>query len=105
MVLVAEYIEKEENHIVAMGGLFKKMNPKVGELIFVTHKNWRGLGITKFLLRYLIKIARDLNYTKLGGAIHIDNKPMHHIINTVECKLDLKEIDNKFTVALIDITD
>ncbi|MHA2392265.1 MAG: hypothetical protein ACXAEX_09840 [Promethearchaeota archaeon] len=48
MVLVAEYFEKEKNHIVAMGGLFKKMDLKVGELIFITHKNWRGLGIANF---------------------------------------------------------
>ncbi|MHA2392266.1 MAG: hypothetical protein ACXAEX_09845 [Promethearchaeota archaeon] len=46
-----------------------------------------------------------MNYTKLGSAIHIDNKPMHHILSSVECKLDLKEIDNKFTLGLIYITD
>jgi len=103
MVLVAEYIEEEEKYIVAMGGFFKKMNPRVGELIFITHKNWRGLGITKALLKYLIKIARDLNYTKLGGVINIDNKQMHHILSSLENKLNLKEIDNKIAVVLIDI--
>ncbi|MFW9876124.1 MAG: GNAT family N-acetyltransferase [Candidatus Thorarchaeota archaeon] len=104
MVLVAECIEEEVKCIVAMGGFFKKMNPRVGELIFITRKNWRDLGITKALLKYLIKIARDLNYTKLGGVLHIDNKPMHHILNSLENKPNLKEIDDKFIAVLMDIT-
>lgn len=104
MVLVAEYIKKEENYIVGMGGFFKKLNPRVGELIFITHNNWRSLGITKFLLKYLIKIARDMGFTKLGGCICVDNKPMHHILNSGEYKIISKDINNSITAVLLDIT-
>ena len=62
MILVGEYSEDGEKKIIAIGGFFKTENPAVAELAFVSHKNWRGLGITKFLLNYLVKIARELKY-------------------------------------------
>lgn len=105
MVLVAEYFNEEENYIVAMGGFFKKLNPRVGELILLTNQNWRRLGIAKFLLNYLIKIAKIMDFNKLGGCICTDNKPMHHILNSGEYKLISKEITNSIIVLYIDIND
>ncbi|MFX1389991.1 MAG: GNAT family N-acetyltransferase [Promethearchaeota archaeon] len=104
MVLVAEFIKEQENEIVAIGGFFRKMDPCIGELIFITHKKWRNLGITKALLNHLIKIARDLNYTKLGGVINIENKPIGYILDSIENRLHLKKISNKIAVVLIDLT-
>lgn len=104
MVLVAEYWEKMKNSIVALAGLFKKMSPEVGELIFITHKKWRNLGIAKFLLNYLIKIAKELNFTKLGGSIYNNNNAMYHIINSIKYNLVIKKINNEFSVVLMDIT-
>jgi len=105
MVLIAEYTENGEDQIIALGGFFKKMNPRVGELIFVTHKNWRGLGITRYLLKFLIKIARDLQFMKLGGLICLGNKPMFHIMNSGEYKLTIKEIQNDLVAVIMEIVD
>ena len=105
MVLIAKYTENGEDQIIAMGGIFKKMNPRVGELVFVTHKNWRGLGITRYLLKSLIRIAKDLKYIKLGGLICLDNKPMLHIMNSGEYKLTIKEIQNNLVAIMIVIAD
>jgi len=104
MILVAEYSGEREDQLVALGAFFKTLNPSAGELAFVTHKDWRGFGITKFLLNYLIQIARELNYTKLGGSILLENKAMLHIINSAGYKLTILEVDSGITVFMMDIT-
>jgi acetyltransferase len=92
MVLVAEYQGTDKKQIVSMGGFFKKMDKKVGEFVFVTHKKWRALGITTCILNNLIKIAKDLNFEKLGGIICSDNKKMIKILN-------------EFIAVIMDISD
>ena len=62
MILVAEVDESGKNKIVAIGGFFATPRPSLRELAFVVHEEWRGKGITKFLLNYLVKIGRELNY-------------------------------------------
>ena len=104
MILVAEDSSEKENKLVALGAFFKTTNPTAGELAFVTHKDWRGLGITKFLLNFLVQIALELNYTQLGGSILLENKSMLHIINSAGYKLTIKEVDSGITVFSIDIT-
>ena len=94
MILVGEASEEEEEKIVALGAFFKTVQPSVAELAFVVHKNWRGLGITRFLLNYLVKIARELNYKTFGGSILLENKSMLHIIDTSGYKLTFKNIES-----------
>ncbi|MHA1725141.1 MAG: GNAT family N-acetyltransferase [Promethearchaeota archaeon] len=104
MILVAVHTENSEEKIVAMGAIFKTINPSLGELAFITHPEWRGLGITKFLLNYLIKIARELNYSKLGGSILLENKTMLHIINSAGYDLIIKKIEGGVWEFEMDIT-
>ena len=93
MILVCEYDENEEKKIVALGAFFKTAQPSVAEIAFVVHKDWRNLGITKFLLNYLVKIGRELNYKTFGGSILIENKSMLHIIDTSGYNLFFKKIE------------
>lgn len=97
MILVAEYSENGETKIIALGAFFKTIQPSLAELAFVVHKDWRGLGITRFLLNYLVKIGRELNYKTFGGTILLENKPMLHIIDTSGYKLTLKKIEGGVT--------
>lgn len=93
MILVGEASEDGEEKIVALGAFFKTVHPSVAELAFVVHKNWRGLGITRFLLNYLVKIGRELNYKTFGGSILLENKAMLHIIDTSGYELTFKNIE------------
>jgi len=94
MILVGEASEGGEEKIVALGAFFKTVQPSLAEIAFVVHENWRGLGITRFLLNYLVKIGRELNYKTFGGSILLENKPMLHIIDTSGYKLTFKNIES-----------
>ncbi|MHA2391866.1 MAG: GNAT family N-acetyltransferase [Promethearchaeota archaeon] len=97
MILVGVDIENGQERIIAMGGFFKTIQPSLAELLFVVHKDWRGLGLTRFLLQYLVKIGRELNYTDFGGSILHGNKTMLHIINTSGYSLKLRRIEGGVT--------
>jgi acyl-CoA hydrolase/GNAT superfamily N-acetyltransferase len=97
MILVGEYSENGEEQIIALGAFFKTIQPSVAELAFVVHKDWRGLGITKFLLDYLVQIGKELNYRSFTGSILLENKPMLHIINNSGYELTLKKIEGGVT--------
>ncbi len=93
MILVVEYSENGQERIVALGAFFKTFNPSLAEISFVVHKDWRGLGITRFLLKYLAQIGKELGYKTFGGSILIENRPMLHIINNSGYNLKLKKIE------------
>ncbi|GAH19253.1 unnamed protein product, partial [marine sediment metagenome] len=69
MILVGEFSDKGEEKIIGLGAFFKTVQPSVAEIAFVVHKDWRGLGITKFLLNYLVQIGKELNYRTFTGSI------------------------------------
>ncbi|MFW9936725.1 MAG: GNAT family N-acetyltransferase [Candidatus Thorarchaeota archaeon] len=104
MILVGEYSENGETKIIALGAFFKTIQPSLAELAFVVHKDWRGLGITRFLLNYLVQIARELNYKTFGGTILLENKPMLHLIDTSGYKLTLKKIEGGVTEFFFNIS-
>ncbi|MFW9998533.1 MAG: GNAT family N-acetyltransferase [Candidatus Hermodarchaeota archaeon] len=103
MILVAEISEMGENKIVALGAFFKAYQPSIAELAFVVHKSWRNLGITKYLLNYLVQIGKELNYRTFTGSILLENKSMLHIINSSGYTLKLKRIEGGVTVFAFDL--
>ncbi|MFW9829870.1 MAG: GNAT family N-acetyltransferase [Candidatus Thorarchaeota archaeon] len=104
MILVGEYSENGEEKIVTLGAFFKTIQPSVAELAFVVHKDWRGLGITKFLLNYLVQIGKELNYRTFIGSILLENKIMLHIINNSGYQLKLKRIEGGVTNFSFDLS-
>ncbi len=104
MILVGEYFEKGEQKIIASGGFFKTISPSTAEIAFIVHENWRGNGITKYLLNYLVIIARELNYKFFSGSILLENKSMLHIINTSGYKITSKHIEGGVFEFVMDIT-
>ncbi|MFW9973353.1 MAG: GNAT family N-acetyltransferase [Candidatus Odinarchaeota archaeon] len=104
MILVGEYSEDSEEKIVALGAFFKTVQPSMAEIAFVVHKDWRGLGITKFLLKYLVQIGKELNYRTFTGSILLENKAMLHIINNSGYSLKLKRIEGGVTIFAFDLS-
>ena len=103
MILVVEYSEEGKEKIVGLGAFFKTYNPSLAELSFVVDKDWRGLGITQFLLKYLAQIGKELGYKTFGGSILIENRPMIHIINSSGYNLKLKKIEEGIFEFAFDI--
>ena len=93
-----------KKEIIAIGGFFKTGQPNIAEIAFTVHKDWRGNGITKYLLNYLIMIARELNYKAFGGNVLLENKAMLHIINNTEYPLKYKQIESGVFDFIMDIT-
>ncbi|MFX1593761.1 MAG: GNAT family N-acetyltransferase, partial [Promethearchaeota archaeon] len=104
MILVGEYSKNGEEQIIALGAFFKTAQPSIAELAFVVHKDWRGLGLTKFLLKYLVQIGKELNYRTFTGSILLENKPMLHIINSSGYLLKLKRIEGGVTIFAFDLS-
>ena len=104
MILVGEFSGNKEDQIIALGAFFKAHQPSIAELAFVVHREWRGLGITKFLLNYLVQIGKELNYRTFTGSILLENKSMLHIINSSGYLLKLKRIEGGVTIFAFDLS-
>ena len=104
MILLAEYTEEKEKKIIAQAAFVKTDEPSVGELSFIVHKKWRGLGITKFMLDYLIQIGQELGYKEFSGTILLDNQAMLHIINNAPYPMTLKRYQGGVFEFRMDIT-
>ena len=104
MLLVGEYFENGEQKIIASGGFFKTTNPSTAELAIAVHEKWRRNGITKYLLNYLVRIARELNYKFFFGSILLENKPMLHIINNAGYPMISKSIEYGIIEFTFDIS-
>ncbi len=104
MILVGKYKEDGESKIIASGGFFKTDDPSTAELCFVVHKHWRKNGITSFLLDYLVKIARELNYKYFSGSVLAGNRPMLHIINNAGYPMVSRNLEYGVVEFKFDIT-
>ena len=102
MVLVV--MNEEGKEIIAIGGFFKTHKPTLAELAFITHKDWRGKGITRLLLNYLVTIARELKFKAFSGSVLLQNKPMLHIITKSGYQMISSEIDSGVMDFIIDIS-
>jgi acyl-CoA hydrolase/GNAT superfamily N-acetyltransferase len=105
MILVGIDSGTGQDKIIAMGGFFKTPQPSLAELLFVVHSDWRGLGLSSFLLQYLIQIGRELNYKEFGGSILLENKAMLHVINTSGHTLKLRRIEGGVSEFIFSISE
>ncbi|HOX14836.1 MAG TPA: GNAT family N-acetyltransferase [Smithellaceae bacterium] len=73
----AEPESREE--IVAIGRYINDPNTRYAEVAFTTHQDWQDRGIGTFLLRYLIRIAREKNIVGFTADVLSRNKPMMQV--------------------------
>ena len=104
MILVGESLEEGELKIVASAAIFKTRQPSTVELSIVVKKNFRKSGIAKFLLDYLITIARELNYKYFTGSILLENKPMLYILNNSGYPMKSKNVEYGEVLFTLDIS-
>ncbi|NVM44665.1 MAG: GNAT family N-acetyltransferase [Candidatus Lokiarchaeota archaeon] len=104
MILVGESLEEGEQKIVASAAFFKTHQPSAAELGIVVKKNFRKSGIAKFLLEYLITIAREINYKYFTGSILLENKPMLYILNNSGYPMKSKNVEYGEVIFTLDIS-
>jgi len=104
MILVGEAIEDGEQKIIGSAAFFKTHQPSTVELGIVVKKNFRKSGIAKFLLEYLITIARELNYKYFTGSILLENKPMLYVLNNSGYPMKSKNVEYGEVIFTLDIS-
>jgi len=106
MILVGEFRKNGEQKIIASAAFLKTKEPSTAEIALVVNEKWRKYGIGRFLLNYLIIIARELNYKYFSATILLENKPMLHILHgsgypLISKKISYGEVDFKFDISKI----
>lgn len=104
MILVGESQEEGEQKLVASAAYFKTKNPSIAEISCVVHKDWRRKGITTIMINYLVDIAREHNIQYLIGTVLTQNKPMIHVVNTLNFPLTFKNLKGGEVQFTYDIT-
>ncbi len=82
---IAAFIGREEpegrEEIVAIGRYVNDPNTRHAEVAFTTHQDWQARGIGTFLLRYLIRIAKEKNLEGFTADVLSSNKAMMHVFS------------------------
>jgi acyl-CoA hydrolase/GNAT superfamily N-acetyltransferase len=82
---IAAVIGREEpegrEEIVAIGRYINDPNTSFAEVAFTTHRDWQARGIGTFLLRYLIRIAKEKSIAGFTADVLSQNKPMMQVFS------------------------
>lgn len=88
---IAAVIGKEEpegrEKIVAIGRYVNDPNTRYAEVAFTTHQDWQHRGIGTFLLKYLIRIAKEKNIAGFTADVLARNKPMMQVFAKSGCPM------------------
>ncbi|MHA1819494.1 MAG: GNAT family N-acetyltransferase [Promethearchaeota archaeon] len=80
MVLVGTVGDLESERIIAICSYQRDPMTNMAEIAFTVHRDWRDKGLTKFMLNYLARIAREKGIDGFQGEIMWQNQKMVHII-------------------------
>jgi RimJ/RimL family protein N-acetyltransferase len=74
--------EPKTRKLIAMCSYLRDPETNLGEIAFTVRKEYRNQNLTKFMLHYLIRIAREKGLSGFKGDILWDNQAMVHIIRS-----------------------
>ncbi|MHA1819748.1 MAG: GNAT family N-acetyltransferase [Promethearchaeota archaeon] len=89
MVLVA-VLEDDTGaqRIIGVGGYFEGYDTNYADISFTIHKDFRKMGLGKFLAKKLIELARQKGYKGICGDVLFENKAMIGLLNSLDWDVD-----------------
>ncbi|WP_371806369.1 GNAT family N-acetyltransferase [Candidatus Lokiarchaeum ossiferum] len=87
-VLVGIIGDEENKEMIGAGSYFLDRSTNLAEIAFTVTKEYRGQGLTRFMVNKLIIVAQEKGVKGFVGEILSNNQPMLHIIKTLPYKVE-----------------
>ena len=92
----------EDGETLIGGGRYARdgMGSVGAELAFTTDSNYRGVGIATFILRHLVRIAREAGVSRFEADVLAENQPMLAVFRHSGLAMQLRRDDGVLHVTL-----
>ena len=87
VAIVGTVPEANGEQIIAVGRYYLDAKTNCAEVAFVVRDQWQNRGIGKFLLKYLIQIAKRNGIAGFTAQVLKQNKPMQIVLNQSSCSV------------------
>jgi RimJ/RimL family protein N-acetyltransferase len=89
MALAGLVGKEPEKKIICVGFYFLDRSTNTAEISFTVDKNYRGKGLTSYMISRLIRIAQEKGIRGFNGEVLSQNQPMLHILQNLPYKLQI----------------
>lgn len=99
LAIVGTVQDKSGEKIIAVGRYIKNPGTSTAEIAFLVQDQWQSKGMGKFLLEYLVKIAKENGFTGFTADVLLENKNMLQVIHNSSYKITSKFEDGVYHIS------
>ncbi|MHA1454129.1 MAG: GNAT family N-acetyltransferase [Promethearchaeota archaeon] len=99
MGIVGIHGEEGKEQIVAAGSYYLDRNTNMAEIAFTVREEWRNQGLTRRVIEILVRIAQEKGVKGFNGEVLPENKPMIHILQTLNFNVQFKDYDGEMVFS------
>ncbi len=99
LAIVGTIQDTSGEKIIAVGRYIKNPGTSTAETAFLVQDQWQSKGIGKFLLEYLVKIARENGFTGFTAEVLLENKNMLQVVHNSSYKITSKFEDGIYHIS------
>lgn len=101
VAMVGTLPEAHGEEIIAIGRYYLDPKTNRAEVAFTIRDKWQNRGIGKFMLKYLISIARRNGISGFTAEVLQANKAMQKVFHTSECRVKSQLHEGVYSFELI----
>lgn len=99
LAIVGTTQDKSGEKIIAVGRYVRNSGTSTADIAFVVRDEWQNKGIGRFLLEYLVKIAKENGFTGFTADVLFENKNMLQVIHNSSYKITSKFEDGVYHIS------
>ncbi len=99
LAIVGTIQDPSGEKVIAVGRYIKNPGTSTAEIAFLVHDLWHRKGIGKFLLKYLVRIARENGLTGFTAEVLHENKDMLQVIYKSPYRITSKFEDGTYHIS------